>query len=264
MSTSAQPDSTARVGLEVDHLTVAYGGLRALSNVSLSVPPGRIVAVVGPNGAGKSSLLRCISGLVKPASGHCSLDGRSLDSVKVAARSRLGIGHVPEGRRLFPALTVRDNLRVAEHSSVAATADAIERQMELFPELDAFMNRRADSLSGGEQQMVAIARALVQQPTILLMDEPSLGLAPIIVQRLRDAFVRVAQSGTAVLLAEQNVELALRVSDEIHVLVLGDLVGSLRMTDRRQARGEGAVESARQEIMDLILAKGRAGAATAI
>lgn len=254
MRISAQPASPPDQ-LAVDCLSVKYGDLTALSDVSLSVRAGQVVAVVGPNGAGKSSMLRCISGLVPPSAGRCLLQGRDLRKISADGRCRLGLGHVPEGRRLFPALTVFDNLRVAAIGCTKGHEDPIAEQFELFPELGRLSNRRAESLSGGEQQMVAIARALIQQPRVLLMDEPSLGLAPIIVKRVGAAIVQAAESGTAVLLAEQNVELALSVAHHIHVLVLGKLAETLNMVELRANHGAESGELARNIIIDAILAR---------
>jgi ABC-type branched-subunit amino acid transport system ATPase component len=214
--------------LEVEDLHVSYGGVRALRGVSLTVPERGIVAVLGNNGAGKSTLLRTISGVLALEGGVVDegavrLDGRALTRRDPADVVRAGVVQVPEGRRVFAELTVEENLRAGGLSSKgrANKAAARERAFELFPRLRERRTQRAGLLSGGEQSMLAIARALMSEPRVLMLDEPSLGLAPQIVERIAEIIRRVSEQGIAVVLVEQNAAMALEVADRAYVLELG-------------------------------------------
>ena len=207
--------------LEIDGVTVRLGAGPALRDLSLGVAPGEIVALVGANGAGKSTLLRAVMGYVMPATGAIRFAGRPLAGVPVEARARLGIGYAPEGRRMFPGLTVRETIEVACLGARRDRAARIAELEALFPALAANAARRAWQLSGGQQQMLALARALAPRPRLLLLDEPSLGLAPRAAQEVVAHLRAVALSGTAILLAEQNAALALDVADRAVLLRLG-------------------------------------------
>jgi branched-chain amino acid transport system ATP-binding protein len=189
--------------LEISGLSVDIGGRPALQDVSLEVAEGEAVALLGGNGAGKTTLLKAILGLV-PASGRVVFRGQDLAPLPPRRRARLGIGYAPEGRRVFRGLTVAENLDVAAPPAHAARIRRRQEALALFPALEPHLGRRAWQLSGGQQQMLAIARALMGAPALLLLDEPSLGLAPIVLQDLYPALRRIAESGTAVLVAEQN------------------------------------------------------------
>jgi branched-chain amino acid transport system ATP-binding protein len=209
--------------LELDHVTVAYGGLRALTDVSLVVPEGTVVALLGPNGAGKSTTLRTISGLIHPEGGRIVFDGRRIDGDPPYRVARAGILHVPEGRGIFPSLTVQANLEMAgyglDHGVDVATGAA-----RLFPALEPRMAQLAGTLSGGEQQMLALARALLSRPRLLMLDEISMGLAPLIVGQLFAAVRDMAGAGATVLMVEQYVQAALELADYVYLLDKGRVV----------------------------------------
>ncbi len=206
--------------LEVRDLTVHHGQLRALSGVSLSVFPGDVYAMIGANGAGKSTLLRAIAGLHQPTSGSILLDGADMARLRPERRVASGIVMVPEGRRLFPSLTVEENLLVGQ-SQARPGRWQIERIYELFGWMRDRRGQRAAQLSGGEQQAVAIGRALVANPRVLLLDELSLGLAPVVVRRIYETLPELLAAGVTVLLVEQDVSQALRVASRIHCLLEG-------------------------------------------
>jgi branched-chain amino acid transport system ATP-binding protein len=208
-------------GLEIDGVTVRLASGPALQEISLAVAPGEIVALVGANGAGKSTLLRAVMGYLPPAVGSIRFAGQDLAGVPVERRARLGIGYAPEGRRMFPGLTVRETVEVACLGSRRHRAARIGELEALFPALAANARRRAWQLSGGQQQMLALARALAPRPRLLLLDEPSLGLAPRAAQEVVDHLRAIAGAGTAILLAEQNAALALDVADRAVLLRLG-------------------------------------------
>ena len=206
--------------LEVQGLTVHHGQLRAISDVSLRVRPGEVYAIIGANGAGKSTLLRTIAGLHYPTSGQVLLDGADVTRLRPEKRATAGISMVPEGRRLFPSLTLEENLKVG--SSYARRGPwNIPAVMELFPFMRDRRRQRTAQLSGGEQQQVALGRALVANPRVLLLDEVSLGLAPVIVQRIYDVLPRILASGVTVLLVEQDVSQARRVASHLQCLLEG-------------------------------------------
>lgn len=214
--------------LVVDSLTVAYGPVRALDAVSLSAPRGEVTAVIGANGAGKSSLLRAIAGLTKPASGSAVLDGDRLTGLAPEDIVRRGLAMVPEGRSTISELTVEENLRLgALWRPVRERASSLDHVLELFPVLAERRRSHAATLSGGERQQLAIGRALMSGPSCLLLDEPSLGLAPLIVTQILELVHRLAEeTGIAVLLVEQNAVTALRMAHTAIVLNLGSVVKS--------------------------------------
>ncbi|HVF63319.1 MAG TPA: ABC transporter ATP-binding protein [Casimicrobiaceae bacterium] len=211
--------------LEVANLVARYGQIVALRDVSLRVGEGEAVALVGANGAGKSTLIKCIMGLVRASSGAVSLGGVDLLKRPISDRATLGIGYAPEGRRIFPGLTVQENLLVAsrERDNGRKRADDV---YEIFPALEDKRDQLGWSLSGGQQQMLAIGRALMPRPRLLLLDEPSLGLAPLLTTEVFTRIDAIAKSGTAVLLAEQNVHKALQVSHRAYVIKLGAVTKS--------------------------------------
>ena len=206
--------------LELRAITAGYGQFTALWDVSLRVDRGEAVAVVGPNGAGKTTLLRVISGLIAPRSGALTFDGAELAGRPAHQIVGHGIAHVPEGRRLFPALTVADNLKMGAFLPAARArfAESLERVYALFPVLAERRAQRAGSMSGGEQQMLAIGRALMSRPKIILLDEPSMGLAPVMVLRLFDLIRRVREEGYTILVVEQNVRQVLKLVDRAYLL----------------------------------------------
>jgi branched-chain amino acid transport system ATP-binding protein len=233
--------------LRVENIRVAYGGIEALRGISFEVEEGSIVTLLGANGAGKTTTLRTVSGLLRPKSGTIVFDGRRIDTVAPHEMVRIGIGHVPEGRRIFPRMSVRENLLMgAYHRRDSVTAD-IDRVYDLFPVLRERSGQDGGTLSGGEQQMLAIGRALMSRPRLLLLDEPSMGLAPMMVSRIFEIIREINQQGTTVLLVEQNAAQALRLARRGYVLETGEIVMSddaaaLLSDDRIRAAylGEGA------------------------
>ncbi len=214
--------------LEVENLTATYGPVKALDDVSLSVPKGMITAVLGANGAGKTTLLRTVSGLVRPVSGRVVFDGDDITKAPVETMVRRGMAHVPEGRGVIAELTVEENLRLGRMFAKGGNAeDDLEEIYKIFPPLDSRRKRSAHTLSGGERQMLVVGRALLSKPKVLLLDEPSLGLAPLIVaqifQLVRDL---VDRTQLAVLLVEQNAKSALGIADTGVVLNLGKVVAT--------------------------------------
>jgi branched-chain amino acid transport system ATP-binding protein len=213
--------------LELQDVQAAYGHVVALRGVSFEVRRGEIVALLGANGAGKSSTLRVVSGLIHPAAGSVSFEGRPIHRLAPEAIIRLGIAHVPEGRRVFPGLTVAENIRLGAtiRSDTAAIGADMERMFDLFPDLGRLRGALGWTLSGGQQQMLAIARGLMARPKLLLMDEPSLGLAPILVQSVFRTVAQInREMGTTVLLVEQNASMALGVAARGYVLETGRVV----------------------------------------
>jgi branched-chain amino acid transport system ATP-binding protein len=211
-------------GLALEGLSVRYGAVDAVRDVSLEVKPGEIVGLIGPNGAGKSSTLHAIMGVAPVVGGDVKLGGRSLVGRRSEDVARAGVALVPEGRRIFAELTVEENLRLGLAARRAAVnGDALEPAFALFPVLRDFRRRNAGALSGGQQQQLAIARALVAEPDVLLLDEPSLGLAPRIVDVVFDALARIREQGLAVLLVEQRAQRTVALADRSHVLANGRL-----------------------------------------
>ena len=216
--------------LEVKNLEVTYDDVvLVLRGVSLEVPDGKIVALLGANGAGKTTLLRAISGLLDVhdgdvEKGSIALDGTELDADKPNQTVAMGIAQVMEGRRVFEEFTVEENLRVGAHTNATAYDDNRERVYELFPRLHERRKQVAGYLSGGEQQMLAMGRAMMSDPKVLLLDEPSLGLAPMLVEQIRDLVVQINESGTTVLLVEQNANMALSISDHGYIMETGKIV----------------------------------------
>ena len=208
--------------LEIDQLDVRYGHIQALKGVSLAVAEGEIVTLLGANGAGKTTLMRTISGLLRPHSGDVRLRGRSIVRVGADGIVRLGISQVPEGRRVFPTLTVAENLALGGYTRPASEAQGSMRQvLQMFPRLEERRAQLAGTLSGGEQQMLAIGRGLMARPTVLLLDEPSLGLAPIVVRDIFRTLRQIREQGVTVLLVEQNARMALKLADRGYVLETG-------------------------------------------
>ena len=210
-------------GLVVDGLVARYGRITALAGISLRVESGEIVALIGANGAGKTTTLRAISGFVRPAEGRITFDGRDLAGLAPDRIVRLGIGHAPEGRRLFGRMTVRENLEMGAfvRRDRGAVAADTERVLVTFPRLRERLDQKAGTMSGGEQQMLAIARALMSRPRLLLLDEPSLGLSPVLVQTIFGVIREINATGTTILLIEQNARQALAVAHRGYVLEVG-------------------------------------------
>ena len=211
--------------LSVQNLHVAYGPVRAVSGISFEVEPGELVALIGPNGAGKSSTLRAIARLVPAADGEILLFGASIRGLAAHVLPRRGLVLVPEGRRVFGELSVLDNLRLGAHTrSGREMAEELDRAFDLFPILRERRQQAAGTLSGGEQQMLAVARAMMSRPKVLLLDEPSLGLAPAVVKQVFELLKTLHASGVSILLVEQNARMALDVADRGYVLQTGAIV----------------------------------------
>jgi branched-chain amino acid transport system ATP-binding protein len=211
--------------LELENVKVAYGGIKALKGISLKVFPGEIVAMIGANGAGKTTTLKTIMGLLRVTDGAVRLGGASLETCATEERVARGISLAPEGRAIFPNLTVLENLELGAylHRDIAAMKETIDDVTSLFPRLGERMKQEGGTLSGGEQQMLAIGRALMARPALLLLDEPSLGIAPKLVQQIFAAIVQIAKSGVTILLVEQNTRIALATSRRAYVLRTGEI-----------------------------------------
>ncbi len=212
--------------LRIENLQVNYGGIQALRGISLEVPDGQIVTLIGANGAGKSTTIRTISGIVKPAAGQVTFDDRSLIGVEPHKIVERGVVMVPEGRRVFVDMTVLENLQLGAHTrtDVDGVARDIEEVYTLFPRLLERKTQLAGTLSGGEQQMLAVGRAMMSSPKLLMMDEPSLGLAPILVEQIFGIIQRIHDEGKTILLVEQNARAALEVADYGYILESGQIV----------------------------------------
>jgi len=212
--------------LELNDLNVHYGAVHALKGVTLTVEQGRIVTLIGANGAGKSTILKTISGLVKPSRGRVAFLGRDISSLPPHKIVKLGVSQVPEGRIVFANLTVRDNLELGAYvrNDSSGIAADMERVFKLFPRLKDRIKQNAGTLSGGEQQMLAMGRGLMSQPKLLLLDEPSLGLAPLLTRDIFKTICEIRQRGTTILLVEQNARMALSVADDGYVLETGRVV----------------------------------------
>ena len=211
--------------LEAKGISVNYGNVSAIRNISISVPEGGIVTIIGGNGAGKTTTLRALSGMAPIKSGEIYFEGKRIDGLPADRMVANGIAHVPEGRRIFPDMTVEENLRTGaflrrDHEAVAKDLEDVYNR---FPRLRERRSQRAQTMSGGEQQMLAIGRALMSAPRLLLMDEPSMGLAPVIVEEIARIIEEINQRGLSVVLVEQNAELALELADHAYVLETGNL-----------------------------------------
>ena len=233
--------------LKIENLVVNYGGIEAVKGISLDVPDGSIITLVGANGAGKSTTLKAISGLVKAKSGSITLDGEELLGLSAADIVSRGITMVPEGRRVFPDMTVLENLKIGAYLRKDKLNDDIDRIYEMFPRLKERSWQAAGTLSGGEQQMLAVGRALMSKPKIIMMDEPSLGLAPIIVQGIFDIIREINNQGTTVLLIEQNANMALKIADYGYVMETGNI----------SLTGTGAELLANERVKELYLGKSK-------
>lgn len=212
--------------LSIKDLHVSYGGIKALRGIDIDVPDGKIVTLIGANGAGKSTLLRTISGLVKAESGSIQMDGKELSGLKIDKICQEGIALVPEGRRVFTDLTVQENLMIGAYlrNDKKAIQEDLAWVYELFPRLKERHWQYAGTLSGGEQQMLAVGRALMSRPKLLMMDEPSLGLAPLIVQQIFAIIREINEKGVTILLIEQNANMALKTADKAYVIETGSIV----------------------------------------
>jgi branched-chain amino acid transport system ATP-binding protein len=211
--------------LDVSDLRVRYGTIEAVKGLTFSVARGEIVCLIGANGAGKTTTLRTLSGLLRPSGGEVRYDGHRIDQRAAHDIVRLGLVHVPEGRRVFPFMTVRENLDMGAFTRRdAGQHEDLERVYELFPILRDRARQAAGTLSGGEQQMLAMGRALMARPQLLLLDEPSMGLAPVVVQRIFSIVREISRTGTTILLVEQNAAAALRLADRGYVLETGRIV----------------------------------------
>lgn len=209
--------------LEVKDLHVNYGAVHALNGISLHVDDGEIVSLIGANGAGKTTTLRTITGLEKAASGSVMFDGHDLRKAEPSKIITYKLAHVPEGRHIFPQMTVEENLEMGAYADPAGMEETMKDVYKRFPRLDERRRQLAGTLSGGEQQMLAVGRALMSKPRLLMLDEPSLGLAPIVVREIFDIIRTVNQQGITVLLNEQNANMALKVADYAYVLETGNL-----------------------------------------
>ena len=240
--------------LEIRDLDAAYGDVRVLSGVSLSIGPGEIVALLGPNGAGKTTLLTAVAGLLRPRAGSIRWQGEELTTLRPHLVVERGLALVPEGRRLFGTMTVEENLELGAFSPRARAArwQSLEIVFALFPDLHARRRQTVRALSGGQQQMVAVGRALMASPRLLMLDEPSLGIAPLLVRAILDALVEINRAGVAIFLVEQNVRAALGLAHRAYILeggrIAGEGSGAALLQDphvRRAYLGPLAVEAAR-------------------
>lgn len=214
--------------LKLDNIDVYYGAIHALKGLSLEVNEGEIVTLIGANGAGKSTTLKTISGLIRPKNGDLLFNGESITSVPAQNIVKMGISHVPEGRRIFANLSVLENLEMGAYlrKDKAGIKVTMEKVYDKFPRLKERLSQRAGTLSGGEQQMLAMGRALMSQPKLLLLDEPSMGLAPILVKEIFSIIKEINEAGTTILLVEQNANMALSIANRAYVLETGRIVAS--------------------------------------
>ncbi|KUO71857.1 MAG: ABC transporter ATP-binding protein [Clostridia bacterium BRH_c25] len=213
--------------LKIENLTVKYGNIIAVRDISFEILEGQIATLIGNNGAGKTTTLKTISGLLKPAAGNVLLESKSILGIPPHTIARNGLIHVPEGRHIFPKLTVRENLLISSFSRVTKYSTfkkEIDTVYILFPRLKDRQNQSAGTLSGGEQQMLAIARGILQEPKLLILDEPSMGLAPIIVEEVFEAIKEINKRGTTILLVEQNAQMALSVADYGYIMEVGEII----------------------------------------
>ncbi|WUJ17656.1 ABC transporter ATP-binding protein [Streptomyces sp. NBC_00390] len=241
------PGSSEETLLELKGMRVFYGAIEALKGIDLTVKKGEIVALLGGNGAGKTTTLRTISGMLQPRHGEVLLRGERIDGIKSHELVQFGVGHVPEGRRVFATMTVRENLEMGAYRFSSVDSAEMDRVFTLFPRLAERRSQLAGTLSGGEQQMLAIGRAMMGKPELLLLDEPSMGLAPLIVQQIFEIIEEINKQGTTVLLVEQNATQALGLANRGYVLEVGEVAmsgpaGELLADNRIRAAylGEGA------------------------
>ncbi|HVV35720.1 MAG TPA: ABC transporter ATP-binding protein [Acidimicrobiales bacterium] len=227
--------------LELRGVAVSYGPITALKHVSLSVEPGEIVTLIGANGAGKTTTLKTISGLLQPKAGEVIFDGASIVGIPAHKLVKLGIGHAPEGRGMFPGMTVTENLEMGAYLRRGNLGDSFDRVFALFPRLAERRKQAAGTLSGGEQQMVAIGRALMSAPKLLLLDEPSMGLAPRLVAQIFSIVTEINAQGTTILLVEQNAAQALKRAHRAYILATGEVV---REGDAAELAEDPAVRAA--------------------
>ncbi|MFL5895850.1 MAG: ABC transporter ATP-binding protein [Thermoleophilaceae bacterium] len=221
--------------LELEDVHTFYGNIEALKGISIEVEDGECVTLIGSNGAGKSTTLRSISGLTPPRVGSIRFKGREIGETAPQEIVRLGISQSPEGRKIFPRMAVRENLELGAYLRRDADVDSdLERVFDLFPRLKEREKQKAGTMSGGEQQMLAMGRALMARPTVLLLDEPSMGLAPVLVERIYETVEEINKQGTTILLVEQNANFALSVSDRAYVLE----TGTITLSDRSEALRE--------------------------
>ena len=211
--------------LEVEDLRVAYGKIEAVKGISFTVEAGQVVTLIGTNGAGKTTTLRTLSGLLKPIGGRVTFDGKVLTRVPPHRIVSLGLAHSPEGRHIFPRLTIEQNLQLGAYlrKDTAGITRDIQRAYDLFPILGERRKQAAGTMSGGEQQMLAMGRALMSQPKLLMLDEPSMGLSPIMMQKIMSTIVELKSQGTTILLVEQNAQAALSLADQAHVMEIGTI-----------------------------------------
>ncbi len=212
--------------LRVENLNVYYGAIHALQGVSFNVEKGEIVTLIGANGAGKSTILRTLSGILRPREGSISFNGEEITTVAAERIVKMGMSHVPEGRRIFAPLTVKENIMMGAYTRTdpAEIQATLERSYRSFPRLKEREGQYGGTLSGGEQQMLAMARALMSKPSLLLLDEPSMGLSPILVEEIFKIIVEINQAGTSILLVEQNAQMALAIAHRAYVLETGRIV----------------------------------------
>ena len=209
--------------LQVENINVFYGNIHAIRDISFSVNDGEVVALIGANGAGKSTTLKTVSGLLPSRTGSISFLGQNIDKVPAHKRVAMGLSQVPEGRRIFLQMTVRENLQMGAFTSKEDLKADLENVFERFPRLKERKNQIGGTLSGGEQQMLAMGRALMSHPKLLMLDEPSMGLAPILVEQIFDIIRELHKAGTTILLVEQNAEMALKIADRAYVLESGEI-----------------------------------------
>ncbi len=231
--------------LTVDNINVYYGSIHAIKDISFHVDEGEVVTLIGANGAGKSSTLNCIAGLLKSSTGDISFDGQSLSKLPAFKVVEKGLSLVPEGRRIFLQMTVEENLEMGAYSNPALIPYGLEEVYDLFPRLKERRNQIGGTLSGGEQQMLAMGRALMCRPKLMMLDEPSMGLAPILVEQIFEIIKNLHKTGTTILLVEQNAAAALDVADRAYVLETGKIV----------TEGKASVLKASDEIRKAYLGK---------